>query len=179
MGGNGVETGVRNRASALCGFHPGSQVCRNDCIVSFVVRDLHRKGVQLLTWNMQPMAIQPQEDKCCGKARSLVSIAEPLGTGESYQVASGQVRKVGVLIIGPPVDRARKRGAHDILVNNPVRPAIPLDLLGMDHQEHGLSEPVRLFHAGCVAHFASSRNTPSYSAMIASWASTATSSCSE
>jgi len=128
---------------------------------------------------MKRMAVQSQKDKRCSKARPLVSIVEPLGTGESYEVGSGQIRKVSLVIISPPVEGSSKRGAHDILVKNPVRPAIPLYLLGMDHQDHSLRDPTRLFHAGFVAHFASSRNTPSYSAMIASWASTAAPSSSE
>ena len=42
-------------------------------------------------------------------------------------------RKVGLVLMSPSLEGRNKRGAHDILVKNPVRPAIPLYLLGMDH----------------------------------------------
>jgi hypothetical protein len=72
------------RPDDLSHFHSRSQVCCTEFIASFVVCYLHGEGVQLLTWNMQHTAIQPQKDECCSETRSLVSIGEPLGTGESY-----------------------------------------------------------------------------------------------
>jgi hypothetical protein len=62
---------------------------------------------------------------------------------------------------------SRERGSHNVSVENTVRPTVALDLLCMDAQQDRLREPFRLINP----QFASSWNTASYSAMIASCAS--------
>jgi len=94
---------------------------------------------------MKHMAVPPQEDKCNSKARPLVAVSKPLGTCESCQVGRSQIREIGLGVAGPPVQGSSKRRAHDILVQNPVRSAIPLDLRGVDHTSQSINGFIAIF----------------------------------
>jgi hypothetical protein len=96
----------------LPGFHSRSQVRRNDFVVGFLLRNLHREGIQLPAWNMKHMAVPPQEDQCNSKGRSLVAVSKPLGTCESYQVGRSQIREISLGVVGPPVEGSSKRRAQ-------------------------------------------------------------------
>lgn len=66
------------------------------------------------------------------------------------------------------MDGAGERGEHDILVQDAVRSAVTLDLLGVDRQKRGFTEPAWLDRECPLAYLASARKTLSYSAII--WA---------
>ena len=59
----------------------------------------------------------------------------------------------------------RASAESTILVSDAVRSAVALDLLGVDRQQRGFSEPAWLDRECPLAHLASARKALSYSAM--------------
>ncbi len=103
-------------------------------------------GDDFFLGNVDAEAVQAQEEIHGLKGHALVSIAEGMVARDAEAVGRGQSRKVGVRVVVKSVAGPLERRFEEPTVAQSDSASVGLDLIRVDGEDVGGSQPTRLIH---------------------------------